>query len=137
MLRQTCMAALVVLPMVGALGLATAAEPKETDASKQITNSIGMKLVLIPAGEFMMGSRESPEEIAAFFNKAYGSNVLTPNYVSFEQPQHRVRITRPFYLGMYHVTRGQFRQFVEDTGYKTDAEKGHKGAWLESRQGEL
>jgi formylglycine-generating enzyme required for sulfatase activity len=34
-----------------------------------------------------------------------------------------VRITKPFYLGTYHVTRGQFRQFVKDSGYKTDAEK--------------
>ena len=33
-----------------------------------------------------------------------------------------MRITRPFYLGTYHVTRGQFRHFVDDTGYKTDAE---------------
>ncbi len=38
-----------------------------------------------------------------------------------------MRITRPFYLGTYHVTRGQFRQFVADTGYKTDAEIGYKG----------
>ena len=37
-----------------------------------------------------------------------------------------MRITKPFYLGTYHVTRGQFRQFVTDTGYKTDAEKGEK-----------
>ena len=43
-----------------------------------------------------------------------------------EYPQHRVRITKPFYLGTYHVTRGQFRQFVADTGYKTDAEKGEE-----------
>ncbi len=41
-----------------------------------------------------------------------------------EHPQHRVRITKPFYLGTYHVTRGQFRQFVADTAYKTDAGKG-------------
>ena len=44
----------------------------------------------------------------------------------YEHPQHRVRITRPFYLGTYHVTRGQFRQFVADTHYKTDAERGEK-----------
>ena len=41
-----------------------------------------------------------------------------------------MRITRPFYLGSYHVTRGQFRQFVKDTGYKTDADKGKtRGAY--------
>jgi|SRR5208282_3337006 len=37
---------------------------------------------------------------------------------------------KPFYLGTYHVTLGQFRRFAEDTAYKTDAEKGEKpGAW--------
>jgi formylglycine-generating enzyme required for sulfatase activity len=35
-----------------------------------------------------------------------------------------VRITKPFYLGVHEVTVGQFRQFIKDTGYKTDAEKG-------------
>jgi formylglycine-generating enzyme required for sulfatase activity len=40
-----------------------------------------------------------------------------------------VRITRPFYLGTYHATRGQFRQFVEATDYKTDGEKDGKGAY--------
>jgi hypothetical protein len=33
-----------------------------------------------------------------------------------------VRITKPFYLGKHHVTVGQFKQFVDATGYKTDAE---------------
>ena len=49
----------------------TAAEPT-TAPPKQITNSIGMKLTLVPSGEFMMGSKESAEETAAFFNKTYG-----------------------------------------------------------------
>ena len=48
--------------------LVTAAEPT-TAPPKQITNSIGMKLTLVPSGEFMMGSKESAEETAAFFNK--------------------------------------------------------------------
>ena len=87
---------------------------------------IGMKLTLVPSGEFMMGSGESAEATAAFFNKTYGEDLLKADFFEDEHPQHRVRITKPFYLGTYHVTRGQFRQFVADTGYKTDAEKGEK-----------
>jgi len=85
-----------------------------------------MKLVLIPAGEFKMGSGESAEATAAFFNKTYGEDFLRADYFKDEHPQHRVRIIKPFYLGTHHVTRGQFQQFVADTGYKTDAEKGEK-----------
>ena len=68
---------------------------------------VKLELVLIPAGEFLMGSLDSDRD-------------GIPN----EHPQHRVRISKPFYLGTYHVTRGQFRQFVTDSGYKTDVEKG-------------
>jgi formylglycine-generating enzyme required for sulfatase activity len=88
----------------------------------------------------MMGSKESAEETVAFFRKTYGNSALKPDYHKDEYPQHRVRITRPFYLGTYHVTRGQFRQFIADTerlshvqkatAYKTDAEKSDpKGAF--------
>lgn len=82
------------------------------DIEKEISSSIGMKLVLIRAGNFRMGSPES--EKTAFSN---------------EKPQHRVRIKNPFYLGKYEVTRGQFRKFVTATKYKTDAEKDGKGCW--------
>ena len=51
-----------------------------------------MKLVLIPAGEFLMGSPDSDKDA-----------------LDIEKPQHRVRITRPFYLGVYEVTQGQYR----------------------------
>jgi formylglycine-generating enzyme required for sulfatase activity len=60
---------------------------------KEITNSIGMKLVLIPAGEFLMGSDKADD----------------PDAFDNEQPRHRVRITRPFYLGVTEVTQGQYR----------------------------
>ena len=103
-----------------------AADPPKA-LPREITNSISMKLVLIPAGEFMMGSQESPEKLA----KAYGDEEnLPPSFFKQEYPLHRVRITKPFYLGMHEVTVGQFRQFVKDTGYITDAEKERgKGAY--------
>ena len=98
---------------------------KHIGQPREATDSIGMKLVLIPSGEFMMGSGESAKDTAAFFNKTYGLGLRADEFED-EHPQHRVRITRPFYLGMYHVARGQFRQFVKDAGYKTDAEKGEE-----------
>jgi formylglycine-generating enzyme len=95
-----------------------------------ITNAMGMKLTLIPSGEFMMGGGESAEATAAFFDNFYGEKYLPTKLLKDEHPQHQVRITKALYLGTYHVTRGQFRQFVNASGYKTEAEKGAKpGAW--------
>jgi formylglycine-generating enzyme required for sulfatase activity len=73
-------------------------------------------LVLIPAGKYMMGSRESADELARAFQC---------DTVKFERefPRHRVRVIKPFYMGAYHVTVGQFRQFVNDAHYETEAEK--------------
>jgi formylglycine-generating enzyme required for sulfatase activity len=73
------------------------------------TNSIGMRLVLVPHGRFIMGS-PSKELLRQ----------------KDERP-HSVRITQAFYLGAHEVTIGQFRQFVEATGYKTTCEKGGTG----------
>ncbi len=97
------------LPNIPALPLP---ELPSTNLEEEITNSIGMRLRLIPAGEFMMGS---PED-----EKGRGDE---------EGPQHRVRITKPFYIGITEVTVGQFRAFVEATGYKSDAERDEKGGW--------
>lgn len=123
MFRQTCTAALVAMAALGSFIPAIGQELKTASGEKQITNSIGMKLTLIPSGEFKMGSGESAEDTFAFFNKNYHIDLPTAEHSRNEHPQHRVRITKAFYLGTYQVTRGQFRQFVEDSGYKTDAEK--------------
>ena len=40
-----------------------------------------------------------------------------------------MRITQPFLLSSHEVTRGQFRRFVEETGYKTEAEQDGKGGY--------
>ena len=65
---------------------------------------IKLTLVLIPAGEFLMGSPEKPtiDELI----KAYGGKV---EEYEREQPQHRVRINRPFWLGKYEVTQEQWQ----------------------------
>ena len=58
MLQHAFTVALVVLLAIGSITVVAAEEPKDAGGKKQITNSIGMKLVLIPAGEFLMGTRK-------------------------------------------------------------------------------
>jgi len=92
--------------------------------AKSLRNSLAMDLVLIPAGEFLMGSTAADvDQLTRLFSD------FKKEYADDEQPQHRVRITRPFYLGKHEVTVGQFRQFVADTGYKTDGEKDPQGSY--------
>jgi len=40
-----------------------------------------------------------------------------------DETQHEVTISKPFYMGVTHVTVDQFAAFVKDSGYKTEAEK--------------
>jgi formylglycine-generating enzyme required for sulfatase activity len=61
------------------------------------TNNIGMKFRLIPPGEFLMGAPNG--EVGA---------------LDHEKPQHKVRITKPFYLGIYHVTQGEYQRVTGD-----------------------
>ncbi len=89
------------------------------------TNSIGMRMVAIPAGEFRMGSAEDAEAIAEAF-AAYGRPA---SYFADEFPRHDVRITKPFQLGRYEVTVGEFGKFVAATGYRTEAERDGSGGW--------
>jgi formylglycine-generating enzyme required for sulfatase activity len=63
---------------------------------------MGMKLVLIPAGEFRMGSAESAEAMAKAFEGARAE------WFKDEHPRHRVRITKSFHLGVHEVTQEQY-----------------------------
>ncbi|MGA2256022.1 MAG: formylglycine-generating enzyme family protein [Thermoguttaceae bacterium] len=99
MFRHVSTVALVVLA-VGSLAVATAEEPKKADGKaknlpKELTFDLGkgikLEMVLIPAGEFMVGSADSDKEA-----------------IASEKPQHRVRITKPFYLGKFLVTQEQW-----------------------------
>src|SRR5215510_13104505 len=59
------------------------------------TNSLGMRFVRIRPGEFLMGSPDTD-----------------PDAAEDEKPQHRVRITRPFYLGAYEVTQEEYQRVM-------------------------
>jgi formylglycine-generating enzyme required for sulfatase activity len=78
-------------------------------APVEITNSIGMKLVLIPPGEFMMGS---PKELIEEELKRPDNDQWYKERLPGEGPQHRVRITKPFYLGTYLVTQGEYQRVM-------------------------
>jgi formylglycine-generating enzyme required for sulfatase activity len=64
------------------------------EADKVVTNSLGMKLALIPAGKFVMGSPAREAERDA------------------EEVQHEVTISKPFYLGVYEVTQSQYQKIM-------------------------
>ena len=117
---------LVLSSVVLTTALADAyAQDKKADTA----SSLGMKLVLIPAGEFQMGS--SPEEIKHWNDWYQQQDPKKPIDINREGPRHRVRITKPFYLGKYHVTRGEFRKFVGETNYRTDAGEGRaRRSWV-------
>jgi len=68
---------------------------READPPGAVTNSIGMKLVPLPVGEFLMGSPEA-----------------CPLGDSEEEFQHRVRITRPFLMSMHQVTQAEYERIT-------------------------
>ena len=68
-------------------------------------------MVKVPCGTFTMGSPANE-----------------PGRYSREGPQHQVTISQPFAVGKYVVTRGQFKAFVDATGY--DAGSGEY-SWLD------
>jgi formylglycine-generating enzyme required for sulfatase activity len=77
-------------------------------------NSLGMTFVRLPAGEFLMGSDETPDRLVGDFPQYETARFLKLND---EAPVHRVRISKPFWLGRHEVTVGQFRQFLAASGY--------------------
>src|SRR5258706_1742202 len=110
---------LVVLLVIGNLLFACdrkddAAPPRSNEpmtavaASSQraIAPGVPEGMVLLPGGEFLMGSDHG---------------------MPGEAPRHSVKL-RPFYIDRYAVTVEQFARFVEATRYKTDNERFGFGA---------
>jgi formylglycine-generating enzyme required for sulfatase activity len=70
-------------------------EPQALEKPGQLKNSIGLRLVRIPAGKFWMGS---PSDEADRF----------PD----EGPRHELAISKGFFLGKYEVTQDQYRRVM-------------------------
>jgi formylglycine-generating enzyme len=100
------------------LALGACASPPTTPGPANVSNSLGMQMVRIPAGEFMMGSDATPQDLARRY-PAYEPQRLQD--LADEAPVHRVRITRAFYMARHEVTVGQFGRFVQASGYVPEA----------------
>jgi formylglycine-generating enzyme required for sulfatase activity len=80
----------------------------------------GPQLVVVPIGEFLMGS---PEE--------------EPGRSAPEGPQHAVRIVRPFALARHEITVAEFRRFMRESGYRSDAEQRGNSSTYDERTGRI
>jgi formylglycine-generating enzyme required for sulfatase activity len=104
------------------------------DQNVEEANSIGMKLVLIPPGEFDAGTpQEERDRLTA--------ELVNPNSPAFindslkGEKQRHVTIADAYLLSAQEVSVGDFRKFVQATGYKTLAEtEGGAGGWGEDGQ---
>jgi formylglycine-generating enzyme required for sulfatase activity len=95
-----------------------------TGTALRFTNSLGMTMVRIEPGEFLMGTSNAQVDrlVDPLFDRK------REDYAD-EQPQHPVKITQPFYLAAHEVTVGQFRRFVEASRYQTEAESSGEGSY--------
>ena len=75
-----------------------------------------MKLVLISAGSFQMGSPDGEGE-------------------ADEHPRHEVRISRPFYLSIHEVTQGQYLAVTGNNPSWFSAQRGWQGVCEEAVHG--
>lgn len=73
-------------------GLASCAAAADVPRIAETTNSLGMRFVAVPAGEFLMGSPANDADAG-----------------DDERPQHRVRITQSFQLAKFETTQAEFR----------------------------
>ncbi|MBL8879844.1 MAG: SUMF1/EgtB/PvdO family nonheme iron enzyme [Phycisphaerales bacterium] len=66
---------------------------------------VTLDMMLIPAGEFLMGGDQSPEEVARLGDSK-------AEYFKDEHPRHLVRISHPFRFGRFQVTQSQWQRVL-------------------------
>jgi formylglycine-generating enzyme required for sulfatase activity len=116
-------ARLAIIVAIGAVLNSSIRHETWATEPKNIVNSIGMKLIEIPAGEFMMGAEEDRAETLNIFP------YYDPVCLDSELPRHRVRITKSFYMGQFEVTVGQFQKFSNEMRYKFEEDRTGIPSW--------
>ena len=94
-------------------------------------NSIGMSLIRIPAGEFLMGSEEDRIVTLRKFPNSQ------PRLLDGELPRHKVKIIKTFDMGQFEVTLSQFLTFRDATKYQLEAERDGNPSFGTDKEGEL
>jgi formylglycine-generating enzyme required for sulfatase activity len=115
-----------------ALGIVVGARP--ADAQRVIRGNDGAEMVLVPAGEFWMGSTRGEADRAIDGCKRVGYKEDFCKEHEDELPRHRVALDS-FYIDRYEVTNALFGRFVRATGYRTTAEREGWGWVVKDKDG--
>ncbi len=88
----------------------------DLEPAEHFTNKLGMTFVKIPAGKFMMGFRDSPEE-EALKNEPNPERAQHAKDTAFiwykkEYPRHLVEISKPFFMQTTEVTLHQYKRLM-------------------------
>jgi formylglycine-generating enzyme required for sulfatase activity len=86
-----------------------------------IVGNDGAEMVLVPAGEFIMGSDKDETDRLLQDHTGVKREFFDP-----EIPRHQVYLDT-FYIDKYEVTNARFQQFVQATGHHTQAERESSG----------
>ncbi|MBT3296057.1 MAG: formylglycine-generating enzyme family protein [Verrucomicrobia bacterium] len=98
-------------PAVAKVSEAQIAEAKKLGVPVAFTNELGMKFVLVPAGTFMMGSRDSVKDVAQRCNMPQAQR----GWFVDEAPRHEVTLSA-FYMSIHEVTQGQYAALMRPSG---------------------
>lgn len=92
--------------LLTALALSLPSQAEDKPAARTFTNSLGMKFAYIPPGTFMMGSPKDEKSRAN------------------DENQHKVTLTKGFYLGICTVTQEEWLALMGKNPSKFQGEKG-------------
>jgi formylglycine-generating enzyme required for sulfatase activity len=97
-----------LLVLIGAVSVTSGADPAWT---VDLDGGTKLEMILVKKGNFQQGSPAT--EVGR----------------KDDETSRAVTISRDFYLSKFPVTRGQFARFVQDIGYRSEAETGPSGGF--------